>query len=210
MSQFNQTSAFTYNHKQKVLGTLIWFAGIALITAAIISYIQFFKDTDILLFKLIEHAANHVSRNMDLPLMTNSTLLGVFYSSLIGGLFFVFMSMEALFINLLRTSHPAYLVMAVYLLGILSSYTANYFIGMRLSNFAKKAVSPQKFYKIKGLINKYGALAIFILNVGPLPSQPLSAILGAVKYNKIRFYVYSMAGQIVKYGVITLGLQYFL
>jgi membrane protein YqaA with SNARE-associated domain len=80
---------------------------------------------------------------------------------------------------------------------------------MKLAGVSKKIITSKKFYKIKGLINIYGAGAIFVINALPLPSQPLAAILGVFKYNKTKFYLFFLLGQFVKYGAITLGLARF-
>ena len=57
-------------------------------------------------------------------------------------------------------------------------------------------------------MNKYGATVIFGFNALPMPSQPLAAILGVVKYNKTRFYVLFITGQLAKYIVIAISLAY--
>ena len=72
-----------------------------------------------------------------------------------------------------------------------------------------KLISPKKFYKLKGLLNKWGSLAVLLFNATPLPSQHLSVILGVFRYNKTRFYVFVFLGQLIKYLYITAG-YYFL
>jgi membrane protein YqaA with SNARE-associated domain len=135
-------------------------------------------------------------------------LLGAFYTSLFGGLFFVFLPMEAVYIRYLKSGFSPFLIILVYVGGFLFSYTANYYIGLKLNNVSKKIISPKKFYKIKGIINRYGAWAIFGFNVLPLPSQPLSTILGVFRYNKKRFYLFFLLGQLIKYTAITVAYIY--
>ena len=103
---------------------------------------------------------------------------------------------------------PPFMLVGIYLFGLVLSYTINYYLGMRLANLVQKAITPKKFYKIKGIINKYGVGAIFVFNVLPLPSQPLSAILGVFKYNKTKFYVFFVLGQLIKYSAIIIGAHY--
>ena len=80
---------------------------------------------------------------------------------------------------------------------------------LKLSGISKKLISPKKFYRLKGLTNKYGALTIFFFNALPLPSQLLSVILGVFRYNKTRFYVFFLFGQIVKYAAISVIYYFF-
>ena len=67
----------------------------------------------------------------------------------------------------------------------------------------------KKFYKTKGILNRYGSLAVFSFNALPLPSQLLSVILGVFRYNKTRFYVFFLSGQAVKLAGITIIYYFF-
>lgn len=138
----------------------------------------------------------------------NLTLTGAVYTSFFGGLFFVFMPLEIVFILFLGKGYSPALLTTIYLIGIVASYSINYFIGMKVSSFSKKVITYKKFYQIKSLLNKYGAWLIFVFNAFPFPSQPLSAILGVFKYSKPKFIFFVMLGQFVKYLVISLSYIY--
>ena len=113
--------------------------------------------------------------------------------------------MEAVFLTFLKAGYSPFILVGIYVFGMIIAYTINYYLGMRLATITQKTITPQKFYKIKGIINKYGVLAIFLFNVLPLPSQPLSAILGVFKYNKAKFYTFFILGQITKYTIIVIA-----
>ncbi|MBW2982542.1 VTT domain-containing protein, partial [Candidatus Woesearchaeota archaeon] len=138
-----------------------------------------------------------------------STPLGILYTTLIGGLFFVTIPLELLFIKFLKAGHFFLLVISFYLLGLLVSFTINYYIGLKLSGLSKKIISPKKFYKTKGVLNRYGSWAIFAFNVLPLPAQPLAVILGVFRYNKTRFYALFILGQLIKYTAMSIFIIYF-
>ena len=59
------------------------------------------------------------------------------------------------------------------------------------------------------MLNKYGALTVLVFNATPLPAQALAVILGAFRYNKTRFYVLFLLGQLIKYAGITVFHYYF-
>ncbi|MBR9691878.1 VTT domain-containing protein [Candidatus Woesearchaeota archaeon] len=200
---FRENRIFLYNRLGKrsfgigviVLGLLIVLLGV--------SYF-FLKDSDIFIFKFMNMMISHFSYHIG-----GSSLLGVFYTTLIGGLFFVSIPLELLFIKFLKTGHYFLIIMLFYFIGLLISYSINYFIGLKLSKVSKKLISPKKFYKIKGLTNKYGALAVFFFNALPLPSQLLAVVLGVFRYNKTRFYIFFLLGQLVKYLIISIVFLFF-
>ena len=200
---FSETRMFNYHRRMKIASGLLWIFGIAVFVSVVASYAIVLRNSDSAGVAMVGAAARHIMANI-----VDSTLLGVFYTALIGGLFFVFTPLEVFYAKFLGSGHSMLLIFAVYMLGITISYSIDYFLGLKLSRFAKKLISPRKFYSIKGKINKYGSAAVFMFNALPLPSQILTAILGVFKYNKTRFYVFFFLGQIVKLAVITAGVYY--
>ena len=193
---------FSYHSRLNTAKGITTIIGIALIASIAISLFAL-RNSEITGILIIRRIISHITSSI-----YSATLLGIFYSSLIGGLFFIFLPMEVIFAKFVNSGYPIAIVFAAYMSGLVISYTADYFIGMKLANASKKIITPRKFYSTKGHINRYGGLAVFIFNVLPLPSQPLAAILGVFKYNKTRFYVYFICGQLVKITSITLGIKY--
>ncbi|MCA9477583.1 MAG: VTT domain-containing protein [Nanoarchaeota archaeon] len=200
---FSPDVMFDYNLKEKRRFAYTTFAVLGLILIIAILYILVLQNTDIALITAIKKGILHIINNIK-----DKTLLGVFYASSIGGLFFVTISLEAVFLTFLKAGFPPAVLVGMYLFGLTISYTINYYLGMRLASLSQKAITPQKFYKIKGVLNKYGVMAIFFFNVLPLPSQPLSAILGVFKYNKAKFYAFFLLGQTIKYSVMVLAAHF--
>lgn len=204
---FSPNVMFDYNLKEKKRFAYTTFVILGLIIALAVVYILVLQNTNNTFILAVKNAIIHIINSIK-----EKTLLGVFYASSIGGLFFVTISLEAVFFTFLKAGYSPFLLVGIYIFGLVLSYTINYYLGMRLAKLTQKAVTPQKFYKIKGVLNKYGVLAIFFFNVLPLPSQPLSAILGVFKYNKTKFYTFFLLGQIIKYSIIVaavffLGIQ---
>lgn len=130
----------------------------------------------------------------------SNDIKGALFLAFTGGIFFLFLPLELLFLNFLKMGlDPLYLYLG-YLTSLTASHSINYWIGARLNRITKLIVSPRRFYYIKGRLNRYGPWAIFLVNALPLPAPALSAILGAFRYNPIRFYVFFLIGQMTLYG----------
>ena len=204
MKKFTPGNMFSYNFDKKrkfvFYSTLI---GI-LILAVIIYYILYLQNSDFFIIQGINSFVNHV-----ITTVKSFSTLGAFYTTLFGGLFFLPTPTEVLFIVALSVGSiaPAILI-GLYISGLIISFSINYFIGMKLSGFSKRIIGAKKFYKIKGFLNKHGIWGVFAFNVLPLPAQPLATILGVFRYNKSKFYLMFISGQIIKFTLITLAYLY--
>ncbi|RMF07264.1 hypothetical protein D6764_00230 [Candidatus Woesearchaeota archaeon] len=191
---------FEYGARKK-RQTLLLSSVTALFLLLLTLYFFLFADASSLPFvSLLNSAASKVIAEI-----SGRTLLGAFFASLFGGLFFITVPTEAVFIMFLKADLNPYLLFFVYISGFVLSYTLNYFVGLKLAGLSKKIITPRKFYRIKGYINRHGALAVFVFNVLPLPSQALTTILGVFRYNLARFYLFFLLGQAIKYSLILLS-----
>jgi len=199
---FVETRMFAYHRKLNFSkGLFAIFLGVILVAMA--GMFIAFRNSDIWIVVITKTVVSNITSNI-----SASSLLGILYSSIIGGLFFIFLPMEVLFARFVNSGYPLVTVFVVYFTGLTIAYTLNYFLGARLANFSKKLITPRKFYSLKGKLNRYGGLVVFLFNATPLPSQILAALLGVFKYNKTRFYIYFFLGQGVKCTAIALGVSY--
>lgn len=204
MQKFTKGNMFSYNFDKKRKFVFYSILIGILILAVIIYYILYLQNSDFFIMKGINSFVNHIVTNIK-----SFSTLGAFYTTLFGGLFFIPTPIEILFVATLRASitTPAILI-GLYISGLIVSFTFNYVIGMKLSDFSKRIIGAKKFYKIKGFLNKYGMWGVFAFNVLPLPSQPLATILGVFRYNKSKFYLMFISGQLIKFTLITLAYLY--
>jgi membrane protein YqaA with SNARE-associated domain len=201
---YTTSNVFQYNRAEKLRFALFTFGFGLLIILLFGTYLLFLKEQDIGVINFVKDLAANIQTHIE-----QGTINGVLYASIFGGLFFVTIPMEAVFVSFLEAGTKPVLLVGLFLFGFLISFTINYIIGLKLDHFSKKIITPQKFYKIKGILNKYGVIAIFVINVIPfLPSQPLSTILGVFRYNKAKFYVSFLAGQLIKFAAIAIGYIY--
>jgi membrane protein YqaA with SNARE-associated domain len=203
--EFSNKAVFSYNHNRKTwFGILTIFVIILLLTLIVGSTILYRLSDELSHIPLvsiitsifetsqgiISHVIGHIS---------GSTILGMLYTSLVGGLFFIYVPVEILFGKFILTQNK-FLVLGLFIGGFIISYSLNYFIGMKFSVVTKKIITPKKFYKFKGFLNRKGGLAVYLINSIPFfPSQPFSALLGVFRYNLTRFYVYFLLGQLTKF-----------
>jgi len=134
------------------------------------------------------------------------TMPGAFWAAFFGGLFFAFLPLEVLFVHFIKSGNFIPSLIGLYLTGLSLSCAFNYWFGLRFSSAAKIFIAPGKFYRTKGLVNRYGGAVIFFFNALPLPSQTLTVILGVFRFRVSRVAFYFVAGKVVLYSA--LGIYY--
>ncbi len=189
---FSAADSFAYGFGQK-RSRLRW------IVAGILGTIIF----TIIYYKYLQNsAASIVLRDVVSGILENirtGSFRGIFYTAFFGGLFFLYLPTDVMFLGFLKSGHGALPVSGLYLAGATLSCWINYAVGTRAASFARFAVTPRKFYRIKGLLNQYGGLLIFVFNALPLPAEALVAVLGVFRYNRLRFIIFFLAGKMVLY-----------
>ena len=191
--EFSKTSFFLYNQNKKK--NRAYFLIFFIIVVFIFLILNFFSE--------IQHNNNRNIFSQFLSWISKMTKSGDLRGAAVimfsGSLFFLFLPLEILFLTFLRNGANPVSLLLVTISVLVVSHSINYAIGKRLDALSKILISPKKFYKLKGLLNHYGPLLIFIVNALPLSSPVLSAILGSFRYRKIRFYLYTISGQIILY-----------
>lgn len=203
--QFSKSNIFEYNLGKKLRFLTYLALGLIIIIGFSFYYYFSLSRMDNFFVNTINSIIDHVKLNI-----SNLTVLGALYTTTFGGLFFLPIPTEFLFFAFLRAGTSPVLLVALYVVGLIISFTINYIVGFRLSEVSKKIITPKRFYKIKVSLNKYGIWTIFAFNVLPLPAQPLAAIVGVFRYNKIKFYTAFIAGQAIKFSAFALAYFYIL
>jgi hypothetical protein len=188
--------------KKKLEGIATIVLGIFILTV-IVTYLVFLRKLPIFQDTIITTILSHITSQI-----ASFNILGSLYIALFGGLFFIFLPMEAYFVNSLRFNNAIFLFLA-FTFGMTISYSLDYIIGMKISKISRKIISPKKFYTMKSYINRYGKLAIFVVNVIPfLPSQQITFISGVFRYNKMRLFVMTFSAQVIKMTAIILFFRF--
>lgn len=199
---FETNRIIEYNHKRKIISGLFYIFFFAAATSLLLLYIFYFRQLAIFEGTFIERLINFFKNEI-----TNTTFLGLFIVAIIGGLFFIPLPMEGVFVLFLVKNPNTLAVFFVYLAGISLGYMIDLFVGYRFSIIGKKMISTKKFYEIKTMINHYGKWAILIASATPLPGQIVAFIAGVFKYNKTKFFVQFLLGITIKLVVITLFIK---
>lgn len=126
--------------------------------------------------------------------IVNKTLLGLFYASFLGSLFFIAFPIEPLFLFYSTLEYSDALLLLIATLGGVLAMVFNYIVGM---HFSKKHLhTPSKW---KTFTNRFAGPVIFIGNVLPFPIDVVALFLGAAKYSFLRFLLWSTLGRSVKF-----------
>jgi len=200
---FEKSRIFSYNLWNK--RRFVFFAILIAVVLILFSLYYFFglRDSEFFLIQWTNAFVNNITSEI-----AALTLLGAFYAALFGGLFFIPSPTEVIFIAFVVKLNPILLIL-IFMIGTIISYELNYFIGLKLSELSKRVIGYKQFYKFKGFTNKYGMWTIFLFNLLPLPSQPLATILGVFRYNRGKFYIAFISGELLKFIVIAIAYVYF-
>ncbi|GAB1450380.1 hypothetical protein MASR2M47_04360 [Draconibacterium sp.] len=121
-----------------------------------------------------------------------------------GYLFFLLMPVELAYIYYLSYFSD----LEMFSVGIVTAFAAqliDYFIGLSVSSaIVNNLVGEGRIKKAEKHILKYGNLTIFIFNVLPLSSSIIAVAAGMIKYRFKEFIIYSLAGLVVKYVLLSL------
>ncbi|MGM5483913.1 MAG: VTT domain-containing protein [Nanobdellota archaeon] len=169
---------FEYNSKGKRREAIIKIIlGIFIVLLFISVYFNLFQGT------FIGSAIKFIKTQI-----ASRTLSGLFMGSIFGGLFFVYVPLEVIFIFSLKQNFYLWNII-VMMAGLYLSYNIDYYAGIYFSRYATKLVSPKQFYRIKSKINKYGVWLVVLFNSLPLPSQPLTFVCGVFRYDYKKYFI---------------------
>ncbi|MGE4585910.1 MAG: DedA family protein [Mangrovibacterium sp.] len=161
----------------------------------------------ILLFCLIALAVVIVSFTVGREIYGNSkhTLLSFAIVNLAGYLFFIVMPVELAFIYYLSTDLNLFLLNAVAISTALGSQLADYYIGRSFSTrIIDRLIGRQRYEQAEIEIRRYGNIAIFVFNFFPLSSPVILLAAGMLRHRIGDALLYSFAGLLLKYLLITL------
>lgn len=126
----------------------------------------------------------------------------LFFAGLIGGLFFVFVPLEALFYASVAKGTAPFLSLFMMISGFTLSQAFNYYLGLKFNPLVMNFISKKKVYETRRFVNKYGGYGVFLSNVSPLPAEILTFAMGITRYNVYRLFVFELVGCTLKYGAI--------
>jgi len=121
-----------------------------------------------------------------------------------GYLFFLLMPVEVAYIYYL-TFFPDIEMFAIAIGTAVAAQLVDYYIGVSLSStIINNLVGEKRILNAEKHILKYGNLTILIFNLFPLSSSVIAVAAGMLKYSFKGFIIYSTAGLVVKYVVLSM------
>lgn len=181
---------------------------IMLIVASVIYIAYIYFQADILellkanpyVWSFFSHIFNEIS---------NRTLLGFFYASFFGSLFFILLPMELLFLYYLSLGYSIPLIMSLMLIGSLMGLCLDYMFGLMVGARLVRFILRDKFDKFHNMITKWGSFVVFIGNAIVFPIQPISVVIGSARFSFGKFIFFTILGLFVKIFVLVVLNTYF-
>ncbi len=136
--------------------------------------------------------------------ITENTLLGLFYISFLGALFFVSIPVEFVAVFYFTLDYNPLLIIAVVTLGNTLGQVFDYGVGAIAGVFGKRYFE-HKMGDFSHHLHKYGGWMIFFGNLVPFPIELISIALGAIHYNLGRFTLFTFLGKLGKF----MGIYFF-
>jgi len=114
------------------------------------------------------------------------------------------MPVEMAFVYYLSFFDAAQLI-AIAFLTATAAQIIDYFIGFSFSGkFIHYFVGEKRIQRAEKKIQKYGTLTIFVFNLFPLSSPIIALVAGMLKFRFRDLMIYSVAGLLIKYLVLSL------
>jgi membrane protein DedA with SNARE-associated domain len=115
------------------------------------------------------------------------------------------MPVELAFIYYLKGDINVWILNAVALGTAIVSQTIDYLIGYIFSTkIIDHLIGRRRYEKAEDKIRKYGNITILLFNLTPLSSPVISLAAGMLKHRKKDAIIFTLAGLILKYLVLTL------
>jgi len=134
----------------------------------------------------------------------NQSLISFALIHFSGYLFFLLMPVEVAYVYYLAF-FPDMEMITIALTTAGAAQLIDYYIGLSISTaIINNLVGEKRILKAEKHILRYGNLTIFIFNLFPLSSSVIAVAAGMLKYRFKRFIIYSMAGLVVKYVLLSL------
>ena len=134
--------------------------------------------------------------------IAKATSTGLFYASVIGGIFFIPMPLEIFYYYGLVHGNNIVISFFLVIIGYTLSQYINYLLGSNFSPLIMPFISKKKLYKARRSMNKYGGYAVFFATLVPLPSEIIIFALGITKYNVYKLLILVCVSNIIKYLAI--------
>ncbi len=190
---------------RRLVRKLILWSGILVLVGLCLYWIQANLATlakkSAVTWAIYEHMAAH---------MGGHTYLGLFYTSFLGALFFVFIPLEAVFYYYLGLPRSQVGVLAAAWAGSVLGLFVDYLIGAAFGQRIVARLWPERFLKTKRATERWGTLIVAVSNLVPfLPVQFISLAVGATRFGARSFLLATAASRLLYLLALLLGGLYF-
>jgi membrane protein YqaA with SNARE-associated domain len=190
-----------YNHAHKRFHSIFVISVICFVLVVVGVYFGFLRDLGLFKDTFVGVFLHHVGDEI-----TSFSFMGFFYIFFFGGILLVFLPSDPYFVTSISLGKFQYINFVAIFFALLFSYIINYWVGSRFYNFSAMIVSPKEFYKVKNTVNMWGSWGILFSNIF-LGCKEVTFVLGVFRYNKLRLFLLSFTGIVIKYVFLILVLK---
>lgn len=140
--------------------------------------------------------------------IAGKTLLGLFYISTFGALFFIFFPAEVSFIYYCLLGYDPFIVGMIAVAGNLVGLSFNYFVGKLLGQNVLQKWLKNKYDSWSKWFAKWGSFLLVFGNAVPFPIEPASLVIGGLNFPFGKFIKWSAVGRLLKYIIVWIVFVY--
>jgi len=142
--------------------------------------------------------------------ITNNTVRGLFFISILASLFFMVLPSEAIYLYYLTTtSFNVLTLITIIMAGTIVGLTFNYFFGWMLGERFLRPLFKKNFDKYSQRVEDWGDYVLVIGNILPGPIEVLAVFFGGFRFGYKRFILLTIIGRVLKYIILLIAFTYF-
>ncbi len=126
------------------------------------------------------------------------TFEGIIYAFSLSSLFIIPSPLEILFIGFLSSVRSTTGVIIPAFIGLIIGQHLNFFSGRMFGRISKKYIDKSTREKVAKRLQEYGAIAIFFINLLPLPYPITNFLAGSLKYPYKKWVLFTSLGLAIK------------
>lgn len=139
----------------------------------------------------------------------NKTYLGLIYGGILAGIFFLMIPIELFFFLYINLDKNPFLVTVVTIFSFMVGLFISYFMGYVLGKAILNVILTDKYDRFSDIIEKYGALFLFVAILFFLPVPLIVFVMGAMHYSSRKLYYILFFGLAIKFSLLYFGMLFF-
>ena len=129
---------------------------------------------------------------------------GIYYLFSFSSLFFLPFPLEFVYFGFLKKGFTFPIIYFITLLGVFTGQCINFMLGRFLGFLIRPLIKRKTRKALQQRLHKYGAYAIFIMHLLPLPYPLFNFVVGLTKYNFFKWVLIMLPSLMLNYLIVYL------